>query len=310
MTAVTTATNDFSVKFWGVRGSIPSPGAHTVRYGGNTTSLEIHCGDQLLAIDGGTGVRLFGDSLMSRMPIRANILMTHLHLDHVQGFPFFTPFLVPGNRFDIWSARHSQGGNSSGGVGIEEMLRQLFNQPAFPISMDMLKAELHFHTLEPGDTLQFGDLKVRTALLHHPGGSVGYRLEYQGRTFAHCSDWEHPADGSQDQTLIELVRDADLLSIDATYTEDEYAGRVGPARRGWGHSTHTSALAHADAAKVRNTLLFHHDPSRTDDHLDEVARTLLADRRDVRFVAEGQVFQIGQPLMLPARPAVAGFPDV
>ena len=308
MTAAVTATNDFSVKYWGVRGSIPSPGAHTVRYGGNTTSLEIRCGDQLLAIDGGTGVRLLGDSLMSRMPIRATILMTHLHLDHVQGFPFFTPFLIPGNRFDIWSARHSQGNNKDG-AGIEQMLGQLFNQPAFPISMDMLKAELHFHTLAPGDTLQFGDLTVKTALLHHPGGSVGYRFEYNGRSFAHCSDWEHPADGALDETLIELIRDVDLLSIDATYTEDEYEGRVGPSRRGWGHGTHTSALAHADAARVRNTLLFHHDPSRTDDQLDHVARTMLADRRDVRFVAEGQVFQVGQPLMLPPRQAVVGFPN-
>ena len=295
MTDLTSPAKDFSVKFWGVRGSIPSPGANTVRYGGNTTSLEIRCGDQLLAIDGGTGVRMFGEALLPKMPVHATILMTHLHLDHVQGFPFFSPFLVPGNRFDIWSARHN-------GVGIAEMLRQLFNQPAFPISMDMLKAELNFHTLEPGDTLQLGDVTVKTAMLHHPGGAVGYRLEYAGRSFAHCSDWEHPTDGSRDQTLIDLIQDADLLSIDATYTDDEYEGRVGPVRRGWGHATHATALAHADAARVRNTLLFHHDPARTDDQLDQVSRTLLLGRRDVRFVAEGQVFQVGQPLMLPARP--------
>lgn len=286
-------TQNFSVKYWGVRGSIPSPGIHTVRYGGNTTSLEIRCGDQLIAIDGGTGIRLLGESLMSAMPIQATILMTHLHLDHVQGFPFFAPFLVPGNRFDIWSAQHN-------GMGVADILRQLFNEPTFPISMKMLKAELHFHTLTPGDTLQFGDVTVRTALLHHPGGSVGYRIEYDGRSFGHCSDWEHPADGIDD-TLVELVREVDLVSVDATYTDDEYTGLSGPARRGWGHATHTTALAHADAAGVRNTLLFHHDPARTDDQLDAIAGGLLADRRDVRFVAEGQVFQVGRPLMLPAR---------
>ncbi len=285
--------NDFSVKYWGVRGSIPSPGAHTVRYGGNTTSLEIRCGEQLFAIDGGTGMRLFGDALMAEQPVRATILMSHLHLDHVQGFPFFAPFLMAGNRFDLWSAHHN-------GVGVADILRQLFNQPAFPISMDMLKAELNFHTFTPGDTLRFDDVTVKTALLHHPGGSVGYRMEYDGRCLAHCSDWEHPADGL-DPTLVDLVRDVDLLSIDATYTDDEYHGRVGPPRIGWGHATHTTALAHADAAHVRNTLLFHHDPARTDEQLDLIARTTLAQRRDVRFVAEGQVFQVGQPLMLPAR---------
>ncbi len=291
MTEAMGLSKDFSVKFWGVRGSIPSPGAHTVRYGGNTTSLEVRCGDQLFAIDGGTGVRLFGDSLMSKQPIHATILMTHLHLDHVQGFPFFAPFLLAGNRFDIWSARHN-------GTGVLDILKQLFNQPAFPISMDMLKAELNFHTLEPGDTLHVGDVAIKTALLHHPGGSVGYRLEYDGRSFAHCSDWEHPEAGI-DNTLTQLIQDVDLLSIDATYTDDEYAGRKGPARRGWGHGTHNTALAHADAAQVRNTLLFHHDPSRTDDELDLLTRTLLANRRDVRFVAEGQAFQVGQPLTLP-----------
>jgi phosphoribosyl 1,2-cyclic phosphodiesterase len=292
MTDAMSLSKDFSVKYWGVRGSIPSPGAHTVRYGGNTTSLEVRCGDTLLAIDGGTGVRLFGESLMSNAPIQATILMTHLHLDHVQGFPFFAPFLMPGNRFDIWSAHHN-------GSGVLDIMKQLFNQPAFPISMDMLKADLNFHILKPGDTLQFGDVTVKTALLHHPGDAVGYRLEYDGRSFAHCSDWEHPAEGI-DTALTGLIQDVDLLSIDATYTEDEYSGRAGPPRRGWGHGTHTAALAHADAAHVRNTLLFHHDPSRTDDQLDQLTRTMLANRRDVRFVAEGQVFQVGQPLMLPA----------
>lgn len=281
--------SDFSVKFWGVRGSIPAPGPATVRYGGNTTSLEIRCGDQRFAIDGGTGVRLLGEAWSAESPVHATLLMTHLHLDHVQGFPFFAPFLRRGNRFDIYSARHN-------GLGLEDLLRQLFNQPAFPISMDMLQAELRFHILEPGDTLQFGDVTVRTGLLHHPGGSVGYRLSYGDRHFAHCSDWEHPSAGGIDPRLVDLVRDADLLSIDATYTDDEYAGRSGPARHGWGHATHTTALAHADAAGVRNTLLFHHDPARSDDQLDAIARTMLAQRPDVRFVAEGETFVVGQPL--------------
>lgn len=284
----------FTVHYWGTRGSIPSPGPNTVRYGGNTTSLEIRCDKQIFAIDGGTGVRLFGDSLLAQSaqngaPVHVTFLMSHLHLDHVQGFPFFAPFLRPGNRFDFWSAKHN-------GVGVEEIMRQLFQQPAFPISMDMLKAELNFNFLTAGDTLKFGDLTVRTGHLNHPGNAVGYRLEHEGRSLAHCSDWEHPEGDAIDQQLVDLIRDVDLLSIDATYTDDEYTGRVGPPRKGWGHGTHQTALRHADAAKVRNTLLFHHDPARTDDHLDALTGTLLKDRPDVKFVREGERFDIGQPL--------------
>src|SRR3569623_19141 len=127
-----TGSPEFWVKFWGVRGSIPSPGPETVRFGGNTTSIEVRCGDLCLAIDGGTGVRLYGDSLLRRQPVDVAFLMTHLHLDHVQGFPLFTPFLIPGNRFAIYSALHN-------GSSVQDVMGMLFAQPAFPVTMDMLK---------------------------------------------------------------------------------------------------------------------------------------------------------------------------
>lgn len=253
----------FWVKYWGVRGSIPAPGPLTARYGGNTTSLEIQCGDRKFAIDGGTGVRLFGDNLLRNPRVPVTFFMTHLHLDHVQGFPFFTPFLIPGNSFEIYSALHS-------GHSVLEVMQSLLAQPAFPISMDLFKASLEFHQITPGDTLHFGGLTVHTALLHHPGGVVGYRFEFDGKVFVHCSDWEHPADGSLDPVILNLLKDADLVSIDATYTEDEYHGRQGPSRRGWGHATHDEAVRHAQAANVKRLLLFHHEPSRTDDALDSL----------------------------------------
>lgn len=280
-----TGSPEFWIKFWGVRGSIPAPGPDTVRYGGNTTSLEVRCGDLCLAIDGGTGVRLYGDTLMRKQPVDVTFLMTHLHLDHVQGFPFFAPFLMPGNRFSIYSALHS-------GSSVQDVMKMLFAQPAFPVTMDMLKADIDFRRVVPGEPLQIGNVHIKTALLHHPGGVVGYRFEFGGKVYVHCSDWEHPADGSLDHTLVELARDADILSIDATYTDDEYYGRGGPPKHGWGHGTHEEAIRHGRAAGARQILLFHHEPSRGDDAVDRISATLLGDKPDVRFIHEGETITL------------------
>ncbi|MCB9740202.1 MAG: MBL fold metallo-hydrolase [Deltaproteobacteria bacterium] len=269
---------EFRVRYWGVRGSIPAPGPETIRYGGNTTCLEVEVGGKSFAIDGGTGVRLFGSELLKRMPVDVTFLMTHLHWDHVQGFPFFTPFLVPGNKFTIFSAHHN-GGN------IFDVLKQLMAQPAFPISMDAFRSEVQFRFLEAGDLLKFDDLCVRTCLLNHPGGVIGYRFEFGGKVFVHASDWEHPEDGLDD-AFVEFIRDADVLSVDATYTDEEYVGLSGPPRKGWGHATHEAALAHADAAGVKKTVLFHHEQTRSDDDLDALAAKILPGR-DAVFAREG-----------------------
>ncbi len=270
----------FFFRYWGVRGSIPAPGPATARYGGNTTCIEVQVGDQLLCVDGGTGVRLYGSDLMTRLPVQVTFLMTHLHWDHVQGFPFFTPFLVPGNDFHIYSGHHN-GGN------ILDVLKQLMAQPAFPISMDAFRSEVNFDFLEPGDALTFGDLTVRTMLLNHPGGVIGYRFEYGGKVFVHASDWEHPAEGLDDE-FVEFIRDADVLSVDATYTDDEYEGRSGPPRKGWGHATHEAALAHADAAGVKRTILFHHEQTRSDEALDALSAKLFGPDSPNSFAIEGE----------------------
>ncbi len=280
-----TGRPEFRVKFWGVRGSIPAPGAETARYGGNTTCLEVRAGDLRIAIDGGTGVRAFGNSLLEHMPVDVIFLMTHLHWDHVQGFPFFSPFLIPDNTFRILSAHH-KGGNIYG------VLKQLMAQPAFPISMDAFRAEMLFEFLEFGDVLQFGDLTVRTMLLNHPGDVVGYRFEFDGRAFVHASDWEHPGDGTLDEAFVDFIRGADVLSIDATYTEDEYDGKRGPPRRGWGHATHGECVRHGRAAGVRHIVLTHHEPARSDDELDAIKATVFKEDDDVSFSREGAEIEI------------------
>ncbi|HAN32836.1 MAG TPA: MBL fold metallo-hydrolase [Myxococcales bacterium] len=273
-------SDQFFLRYWGVRGSIPAPGPDTVRYGGNTTCIEVQAGDRLLCIDGGTGVRLYGQDLMKRLPVQVTFLMTHLHWDHVQGFPFFTPFLVPGNHFKIYSGHHN-GGNIHG------VLKQLMAQPAFPISMDAFQSEVGFSFIEPGDRIEMGDLKIDTMLLRHPGGVLGYRFEYRGKVFVHASDWEHPDEG-MDEEFIEFARDADILSVDATYTNEEYEGRCGPSRRGWGHASHEAAIAHADAAGVKRTVMCHHEQTRTDGGLDDIAARLFVGRSDLEFALEGR----------------------
>lgn len=276
---------DFKVKFWGVRGSIPSPGKDTARYGGNTTCIEVRAGETLLAIDGGTGVRGFGDSLRGQAPVDATFLMTHLHWDHVQGFPFFSPFMNARNRFRILSAHHN-GGNIHG------VLKQLMAQPAFPISLEAFVADMNFEFLDFGDTLQFGDVTVRTTLLNHPGDVVGYRFEFDGKVYVHASDWEHPANGALDEPFVEFIRGADLLSVDATYTEDEYTGRAGPPRAGWGHATHDACIRHGRAAGVAHIALTHHEPARTDDALDALKAGPYARDDDVSFAVEGSVLTL------------------
>lgn len=282
---MTASTERFSVKYWGVRGSIPAPGPKTQRYGGNTTCLEVRAGDQTIAIDGGTGVRLFGTSLLQRLPVNVTFLMTHLHWDHVQGFPFFSPFLIPGNTFDIFSAHHN-GGN------IHDVLKQLMAQPAFPISMDAFQSKVAFDFIDAGDTLTFGDVTVKTMLLNHPGGVIGYRFEFGGKAFVHASDWEHPTSGDLDAEFVEFIRGADVLSVDATYTEDEYLGRKGPSRVGWGHATHEECVRHGRAGGVKHIILTHHEPERSDDELDDLANNKFGDQDDVSFSHEGRVIQL------------------
>ncbi len=278
-------TDRFFVRYWGVRGSIPAPGPKTQRYGGNTTCLELQAGDQTISIDGGTGVRLFGSSLFARLPVEVTFLMTHLHWDHVQGFPFFAPFLIPGNKFQIYSAHHN-GGN------IHDVLKQLMAQPAFPISMEAFQSEVNFSFISPGDTLDFGDLQVKTMLLNHPGGVIGYRFEYKGKVFVHASDWEHPEHGGLDKEFVEFIRDADYLSVDATYTEDEYYGRKGPPRIGWGHATHQECVRHGRAAGVKHVILTHHEPERSDDDLDHLANEVFGGDDDVSFSSEGRIITL------------------
>ncbi len=250
--------DQFIVHFWGVRGSIPCPGPDTVRYGGNTPCVAMRAGGEHLVFDGGTGLRMLGDHLRGRDDLRLTLFFSHIHWDHIQGFPFFVPAFTPGNRLRIY-------GPSVESAGIEQHLTEQMRHPNFPVPLVRMGAELSFRDVAGGDELAFGDVRVKAAALNHPGGALGYRVAWRGCTVTYISDTEHPGTGF-DANVLELAAEADVCIYDATYTDEEYRqGHVG-----WGHSTWQEAVRVAQRARVKRLVLFHHDPSHSDAFLDEI----------------------------------------
>ncbi|MBS2030914.1 MAG: MBL fold metallo-hydrolase [Deltaproteobacteria bacterium] len=248
-------------RFWGVRGSLPSAGAKTVRYGGNTPCLEVRAGDELFIVDMGSGLRPLGEAL-GFGPHAATVLMTHYHYDHVQGLPFFGPMYNPKNRFAIYGPPYE-------GKPVREVLAGQMVRPYFPVGLEVIQAQLDFRDVLPEQTLKFGEATVRTTALNHPGGSLGYRFELGGKAICYCTDVEHDG-GAGDARVEAFARGADWFIIDAMYTPDEYLGKVGGSKRGFGHSTPEFAVKVAKSAGVKNLILCHHDPSRGDDALEAI----------------------------------------
>lgn len=279
--------NQFTIHFWGVRGSIPCPGAETVRYGGNTPCIEMRVGGQRLIFDGGTGLRVLGQYLLGQMPVKANLLFTHSHWDHIQGFPFFVPAFIPGNRFHIYGAIAPNGST------IEQRLNDQMLHPNFPVPLQIMAAQLEFHDMQIGDVLEFGDVKVNTALLNHPGEAVGYRVSWNGYSAAYVTDTEHFPDQVDDNVLF-LARNADVLIYDATYTDEEYHSEKS-SKVGWGHSTWQEAVKVAKAAEVKRLVIFHHDPLHNDDFLDNVGEQVAQHFPNSLMAREGLSIQLITP---------------
>ncbi|AKE66464.1 beta-lactamase domain protein [Microcystis aeruginosa NIES-2549] len=254
--------NCFQIKFWGVRGSIPCPGSETVRYGGNTSCVEMQVGRERLIFDGGTGLRILGQSLMTESPVKAHLFFSHSHWDHIQGFPFFTPAFIRGNTFNIYAVP------SPNGATIKQTLHDQMLHPNFPVPLQIMRADLEFYNLEMGETLYCADFTVETRPLNHPGEAVGYRVNWQGLSAAYITDTEHFPDRLDDNVLA-LAWQADVMIIDATYTDEEY-NDPNYSKVGWGHSTWQQAVKIAKEAQVKQLVLFHHDPAHNDDFLDRI----------------------------------------
>ncbi len=276
--------NQFTVKFWGVRGSIPSPGSHTVRYGGNTPCVAMQVGGQQLIFDAGTGLHVLGQSLLPYMPVEGHIFFTHSHWDHIQGFPFFTPAFIQGNKFHIYGAIAPDGST------IEQRLNDQMLHPNFPVPLQIMQANLDFHDLLPGQTINIDDIHIETGKLNHPGEAIGYRVNWRGGSAAYVTDTEHFPD-RLDRNILELVKNANILIYDSTYTEEEYNSPKS-SRVGWGHSTWEEAVKIAQAANVKTLVIYHHDPSHNDDFLDEIGKMVALKFPDAIMAREGLVLRV------------------
>ena len=254
------SSQQLTVRFWGVRGTLATPGPATIRYGGNTSCVEVECGRRNVIFDAGTGIKKLGDHLSARGgAVDADIMFSHVHMDHIIGIPFFAPFYGAQHRIRLWA------GNLLPKGRLEVAVRAMMSTPLFPIQVDAFKAELQFRDFAAGDLLDLGDgIKAHTGMLNHPGGAVGYRLECAGRSVAYITDTEHRSH-ELDPTVLSLVRNADLMIYDCTYTDEEF-----PAYVGWGHSTWQQAVRLAKAGGVNRLAIFHHDPDHDDAFMQKV----------------------------------------
>lgn len=252
------------VRVWGCRGSVAAPGAETVRYGGNTSCVEVRLesGHDLI-LDAGTGMRALGVMLQRDPPVALHVLLTHLHLDHLQGLGFFRPLFGEGVDLDIW-------GPSSPVEHLSQRIAMYLSPPLFPVRLDEVPARLTFHDA-PEEAVTIGSATVRAGKVTHQGPTVGYRIEENGHALVYLPDHE-PSLGTDLRTLPaawmsgrDIARGADVLLHDAQYRDDEYGDHIG-----WGHSSIADAMEFANKADVEKVVLFHHDPYHTDDELEEL----------------------------------------
>ncbi len=268
------------MRFWGVRGSIACPGPDTVRYGGNTSCVEIRCGEHLMIFDGGTGLRLLGNELTrGGQPATLDLFYSHTHFDHICGLPFFAPCYDARSRIRIWAGHLN-------GQGIEAVLNSMMIAPLFPIPMSIFTAKIDYTDFAAGQELvPHPGIRLITAPLNHPNGATGYRIEYRGKAVAYITDTEHRAEGL-DRNVLGLIDRADVMIYDATYTDAEY-----PEHRDWGHSTWQEGVRLADAAQVRTLVIFHHDPGHDDAFMDQVAVEAAEMRSGTIVAQEGLVLR-------------------
>jgi phosphoribosyl 1,2-cyclic phosphodiesterase len=281
---MSTIEKEFNVQFWGVRGSIPSPGLETVRYGGNTPCVAMQVGGKRLIFDAGTGLHVLGQSLLPKMPVEGYIFFTHSHWDHIQGFPFFTPAFIGGNKFHIYGAIAPDGST------IEQRLNDQMLHPNFPVPLQIMQSSLTFHNVQIGNSIHIDDVIIETAHLNHPGEAVGYRVNWRGGAAVYITDTEHYPD-HLDENVLWLARNADVLIYDSTYSDEEYSNPKSP-KIGWGHSTWQEAIKVAKAANVKTLVIYHHDPAHNDDYLDRVGEEALASFSGAIMAKEGLVLAV------------------
>ncbi len=232
-----------------------------MRYGGNTSCLEVLAAGRRLIFDAGTGIRPLGLELVRQAPLDIDIYFTHTHFDHLAGLTFFSPLFDKRNSVRLWA------GHLEPPYTLKKVVSSFMQAPIYPVTLDVFQATVSFTEFKAGEDLTCGQsIAMRTAPLHHPNGATGYRIEYGGKSICYITDTEH-YEGRRDKTIVDLCRGADIMIYDSSYTDAEY-----PRYKGWGHSTWQEGVRVADAAGVGTLAIFHHDPSHFDSFMDDVAR--------------------------------------
>jgi len=249
----------FNVRFWGVRGSMPAATASHVGVGGNTSCVEMRCGDRVLVFDAGTGAHPAGKALRAEGIRNLDLFFSHCHYDHILGLPFFSPVYDPAGRIRLWA------GHFLDDMTCEEMVSQFMGPPFFPVGPTCMKALIEYRDFSAGDTLEIGDgIDIATVRLNHPGGAVAYRVNYQGRSICYVTDTEHIGK-VLDPALLAFIDNADIVIYDATYTDEEL-----PHFLGYGHSTWQHGANLCAAANVGKYVIFHHRLEHDDDTLNQI----------------------------------------
>lgn len=308
-----TGSNPLTVRFRGVRGSIPSPARENIRYGGNTSCVEVRCGDQLLILDAGSGIRCLGEDLAKDFgprPIAADLLISHTHWDHIQGLPFFSPAYSPHNRIRIIAP------NGHASV-VEQALRNQMSPLHFPVGLEQMLGIVEISELTSHHA-DLGNFSIQVTSLNHPGGCAGFRLETNGSSVGYLPDHEPYLRNGEEpfsavdlrgKALVEFVRGLDLLILDTQYTDEEYQNRVG-----WGHGFLSASVALAVEAGVHRLALFHHDPSHSDDQIDRMIETahMLAGNTAlaIHAAAENEIITLGGTISQEIKAQLRNLPKV
>lgn len=279
------------ITFWGVRGSVAVSGAQVAWVGGNTSCLEVREGGHRLILDAGTGIRGLGEAMMREgVGQQATLAFSHLHWDHVQGFPFFTPAYVPANTLQLLGP---------GANGERELLAVLDKQmqpPSFPVPLSTMRSTMTFGAAEHGRSFDVGPLKVTPFELPHPQGCLGYRVDAGGKSFVYATDVELSLEGL-DPKIARYFEGVDALCLDAQYTPDEYSGARGVCKKGWGHSTMMDAARIAGAVRAKRLYLFHHDPAHNDRQVEEMTEEARNEFEPSEPAREGVTLTLGAPAL-------------
>lgn len=274
----------FLVKFWGVRGSIPAPGNHTIRYGGNTACVEILVNGTRIIFDGGTGLRVLGEHLLNSAPIEGHLFFTHTHWDRIQGFPFFIPAFHPQNRFYIYGAV------GLNGASIKQRLTDQMLRPNFPVPLQQMKSELAFHDISPGTVIPINDIVVETISLNQPNGALGYRVTWAGHSVVYATDTDHASE-TPDEGMLYLAQQSDVLIFDTVYADHTYydieATENSRSPHIWRHSIEVAL-----STQAKTIVMFHHDPSHDDAFLEMVENEMQVDYPNVCMAREGMVITL------------------